>query len=274
MPKSKHNRKGKNRGSDRRPVARSGKNEGEVDYRYARPTSGEQKPITGSRQCPYLDRIASLPDTFTKDECAKIIDDGVNNWIEKESQIQRDPDGKIEQNFVEDLDYRNTTLFIPQEPIEWLFSRVLGAIKAFNDSPQGYGFAITGLAEPPNLMRYHAPDIDKRGKPGKYDWHIDVGPGVVPSMRKLSYSILLNPGKYEGGDFVSKIGKGDVSFERGNLLPNSNVPAGPEGNFIPTERDLTGTMILFPSYLLHRIAEVSKGTRYSLVGWAHGNSFI
>ena len=37
--------------------------------------------------------------------------------------------------------------------------------------------------------------------------------------------------------------------------------------------DLTGTMILFPSYLLHRISEVTRGPRYSMVGWAHGKSF-
>ena len=40
------------------------------------------------------------------------------------------------------------------------------------------------------------------------------------------------------------------------------------------EEDLTGAMVLFPSYLLHRITEITKGTRYSLVGWAHGNSYI
>ena len=107
------------------------------------------------------------------------------------------------------------------------------------------------------MMRYHAPDIDKRGKPGKYDWHIDVGPGAVPSMRKLSYSILLNPGEYEGGEFISKIGRLDVAFEGTG----------------DTKQDLTGTMILFPSYLLHRIAEVSKGTRYSLVLWSLGQPF-
>ena len=267
MPKSKHNRKGKSRGGDKRPVARSGKNEGPADYRTAKPTSeykvydkANEPPGGTPRQCPYLDRIAGLSGVFTKDECTKIIDNALNNWTEKESMIQRDkPDGKIEQNFEEDLDYRNTTLFIPPGPDEWLFGRVLGTIKAFNERKDGYGFHIVGLAEPPNMMRYQAPDLDKYGKPGKYDWHVDVGPGAVPSMRKLSYSILLNPGEYEGGEFVSKIGRKNVAFEGTGNSPSE---------------DLTGTMILFPSYVLHRISEVTKGTRYSLVGWAHGNSFI
>ena len=263
MPKSKHNRKGKNRGGDKRPVARSGKNEGPADYRTAEAhlttKRNHELSVNPKRQCPYLDRIAGLTEVFTKEECAEIINTALNNWSERESQIQRDKDGKIEQNFEEDLDYRNTTLFVPKEPDDFIFSRILGTITDFNNKENGYGFHIHGLAEPPNMMRYRAPDLDKNGKPGKYDWHIDVGPGSVPSMRKLSYSILLNPGEYEGGEFISKIGRSDIAFE--------NV--GNHG-----EEDLTGTMILFPSYLLHRISPITKGTRYALVGWAHGNSFI
>ena len=161
MPKSKHRRKG-----DKRPVRRSGKNEGPTDYRTARPVreySDEKIPET-NRQCPYLDRIATLSNVFTKEECTDIINNALNNWGERESQIQRDKDGKIEQNFEHDLDYRNTTLFIPPKPDDWLFGQILGAILEFNNSKDGYQFEISGLAEPPNLMRYYAPDIDKHGK--------------------------------------------------------------------------------------------------------------
>ena len=54
MPKSKNNRKGKKRVGDRRPVPRSGNNDGPVDYRSAKPI--DQGP---DRQCPYLDRVAT-----------------------------------------------------------------------------------------------------------------------------------------------------------------------------------------------------------------------
>ena len=260
MPKSKHRRKG-----DKRPVRRSGRNEAPVDYRTGQPSPGPiQNMNTGqeaSRQCPYLDRIAILPDVFTKEECTEIINNALNNWNEKESMIQRDKNGKIEQNFEEDLDYRNTTLFVPPKPDENLFSKILGTILEFNKSKDGYGFDIVGLAEPPNLMRYRAPDLDKSGKPGKYDWHIDVGPGPVPSMRKLSYSILLNSGEYEGGDLYTKIGRREVGFEANCRRTGS-------------DKDPIGTMALFPSYVLHRVGEITRGTRYSMVGWAHGNSFI
>ena len=258
MPKSKHRRKG-----DKRPVKRSGKNEGQADYRTGQPmVVGQQstnEPLKDMRRCKFLDRVAQLVDIFSEEECTDIINNALNNWTEQESKVQRDRDGKIEQNFEESVDYRNTTLFIPPGPDEMIFSRILGTIMEFNDSENGYGFEIKGLAEPPNLMRYEAANLSKHKAPGKYDWHIDVGPGPIPSMRKLSYSILMNPGEYEGGDFVHRVGRMDVGFE-----------AQSKEQGIPVE---AGTMILFPSYILHRIADVTSGTRYSMVGWVHGNSF-
>ena len=250
MPESKHRRGGKNRPrGDKRPTARSGQNEGPADYRTARPP----KP---TRQCPYLDRVATLPNAFTPDECAQIINTAINEWDEKESMIQRDKAGAIVENFVEDLDYRNTTLFIPPKPDEWLFPRILGTIMEFNNAKDGYGFDIQGMAEPPNVMRYRAPDLDPNGKPGKYDWHLDVGPGDVPSMRKISYSILLNPGEYRGGELAFRIGRSEDPH--------------------PGQNDLkaVGSFLIFPSYIMHSVLPMIKGTRYAVVGWVHGNSFV
>ena len=61
MPKSKNNRKGKKRTGDRRPVARSGRNEGQVNYRTAQP---DPQDTTPDRQMPYLDRVATLPNAI------------------------------------------------------------------------------------------------------------------------------------------------------------------------------------------------------------------
>ena len=259
MPKSKNNRKGKSR-NDRRPAKRSKASYRENPYRReagqsADPSTRSAPPKQPDRQCKYLDRVATLPNLFSPDECADIINNGLNNWTEKESQIQRDADGKIEQNFVEDLDYRNTTLFIPSEPDKELFDKILGNIMGFNSSGDGFGFEIAGMAEPPNMMRYLAPDIHPKGMPGKYDWHMDVGPGPVPSMRKLSYSILLNAGEYEGGELAFHIGR--------NAEPHPGQ----------TETSSVGNIVCFPSYLIHRVLPVTKDTRYSMVGWVHGNSF-
>jgi hypothetical protein len=259
MPKSKNNRKGKSR-IDKRPVKRSGvlQTASSADPSVRGQQAADMRQSLGSmRQCKYLDRICLLPQVFSKDKCAEIINTCVNTWEERESMIQKDDpsSGEIKQNFAQDLDYRNTTLFIPPKPDKEIFETILGNIMQFNNSDGGYGFDIHGMAEPPNMMRYMAPDINPNGKAGKYDWHMDLGPGPVPSMRKLSYSILLNAGEYEGGELAFHVGR------------NTDPFPGQTGD------EAVGNMILFPSYLVHSVLPVTKGTRYAIVGWVHGNSF-
>ena len=219
-----------------------------IEYNSNKPV--DQVPMGELHGCLYLDRVAGISNVFSKAQCTGIINTALNTWVEQESMIQK----KIEQTFEQELDYRNTTLFVPRENDEWLSNKILETIQSFNNGKQGYGFSIKGLLEPPCLMRYQASDINKHGKPGKYDWHLDIGPSTVTSIRKISYSILLNYGEYEGGEFITKISKNDDSFEKNN---------NPE----------VGIMILFPSFMLHRVTEVTKGTRYVLVGWVHGDSF-
>lgn len=85
---------------------------------------------------------------------------------------------------------------------------------------------------------------------GHYGWHIDVGPGSI-NHRKVSCTIQLSdPDEYEGGDF--------------------EVWAG--GDFKTIERK-QGCAILFPSFLMHRITPVTKGTRRSLVLWVGGEHY-
>jgi PKHD-type hydroxylase len=85
---------------------------------------------------------------------------------------------------------------------------------------------------------------------GHYDWHIDIGPGSI-NDRKISCSIQLSdPNKYEGGDF--------------------EIWAG--GDFQKVERK-QGCAILFPSFLMHRVTPITKGTRKSLVLWMGGSSY-
>ena len=99
-------------------------------------------------------------------------------------------------------------------------------------------------------MRYRAPDLDPNNKPGKYDWHMDVGPGPVPSMRKISYSILLNPGEYEGGELCLYGG------EKPEVMKKTQ-----------------GTLVMFPSYVLHEVTPVTKGERITLTYWMVGPKF-
>jgi len=86
-----------------------------------------------------------------------------------------------------------------------------------------------------------------------YDYHIDsfkASPKSNNVFYDYGFSINLND-DYEGGEFQIKTGR---------------------ENYIPPEQE-TGNLLVFPSYLVHRITLVIKGTRVAIVGWIHGNSF-
>lgn len=83
-----------------------------------------------------------------------------------------------------------------------------------------------------------------------YDWHKDSGMHKS-SVRKLSIVVnLTDPNKYEGGtlEFFGK--------ENRDMIKDQ------------------GSMILFPSYLYHRVHAVTSGTRYSLVMWVSGRPYV
>ena len=68
-----------------------------------------------------------------------------------------------------------------------------------------------------------------------------------PLQRKLSFSLMLNDG-YVGGNF--------------ELLQ----PPGPT-----TE---VGKLLVFPSYLAHKITPVTQGVRYVIFGWVYGPPYV
>tara|TARA_Y100001937_G_scaffold43746_1_gene61710 strand:+ start:2201 stop:2794 length:594 start_codon:yes stop_codon:yes gene_type:complete len=104
-------------------------------------------------------------------------------------------------------------------------------------------FDITGfdmLTDQPQVFRY---DVG-----GKFDWHFDVG-GSSPT-RKLGFTLQLSDSdEYEGGD---------LEF------------FGQEFDKRTREK---GTLIIFPSFVFHRVTEITKGRRFAVVGWAHGPTF-
>ena len=87
----------------------------------------------------------------------------------------------------------------------------------------------------------------------KYDWHTDtiVSEKYDEDVRKLSFSVLLND-DFEGGEFQLEVAS----------------PSTPERfRTVPMQK---GDIIVFPSYIWHRVTPVTKGERHSLVGWIHG----
>ena len=103
-----------------------------------------------------------------------------------------------------------------------------------------------------------------------YDWHCDSWdqPYVYQNtdnpghgkIRKLSVTVSLsNPKEYQGGE---------LEFDFRNLDPDK------KRNVIKcTEILPKGSLIVFPSFVWHRVCPVKKGSRYSLVIWNLGLPF-
>ena len=128
----------------------------------------------------------------------------------------------------------------PSDNMEWVFRRVTDIILNLNE--RFFQFDLFGLNEGFQFTNYTAPS-------GKYGKHTDRSLDTV--VRKLSISIqLTNPKEYEGGELYLYDG------DKGALMDKTQ-----------------GTLVMFPSYVLHEVMPVTKGERNSLVTWVTGNQF-
>jgi len=130
----------------------------------------------------------------------------------------------------------------PIDGIDWVFRRVTDITLNLNE--RFFKFDLFGLNEGFQFTNYEAPS-------GKYGKHVDRGTNTA--VRKLSISIqLTNPEEYEGGEL--KLYDGD---DKEAIVMDKTQ----------------GTLIIFPSYVLHEVMPVTKGTRNSLVTWITGKQF-
>jgi PKHD-type hydroxylase len=137
------------------------------------------------------------------------------------------------------VDYSDTrsslVSWVPyNKDVRWIYERISNFVHDCNNSR--YGFDIVGFNEPLQLAKYEIGDY--------FDWHQDMGRDV--SWRKLSIVVQLSdPSEYEGGqlEFLSR-----SKFASNKL----------------------GSLIIFPSYMSHKVTPITGGTRYSLVAWISG----
>ena len=130
--------------------------------------------------------------------------------------------------------------------IAWLGDRELLAmllrmVKKINIDSR-WNLSITGV---------EAVQFGKYGEGDFYGWHIDNGvKGSEYPQRKLSITLQLSDAsEYEGGDF-------QIHSSKLSTLPKEK-----------------GLVIAFPSYSLHQVTPVTKGSRKSLVVWLCGKPF-
>jgi PKHD-type hydroxylase len=99
-----------------------------------------------------------------------------------------------------------------------------------------------------DIRRLEKVQMSHYSKGGHYDWHMDSKAPVNNEQRKLSISILLND-EFDGGGLVIEPNKGE------NVLKSQ------------------GDIVVFPSFLQHKVLPVTDGTRYTAVSWAYGPTF-
>ena len=141
--------------------------------------------------------------------------------------------------------------WIPQNhDWEWLYEKMMNMSVEANNAL--WKFDLKTALEAIQYTEYYASEN------GHYDWHQDIGPGELPSKRKVSITIQLSESEeYEGGELMLCTGS------NGNgVLDNTNIC--PRGK---------GVGVLFPSYMMHRVSPVTKGTRKSLVLWVGGEHY-
>lgn len=106
-----------------------------------------------------------------------------------------------------------------------------------------FGFDVQNVGDI-QYTEYHATES------GHYDWHHDIHWNEDKAYdRKLSITVQLSsPDDYTGGKF--EFGETET--------PNYGICT------------IKGTVLVFPSYLQHRVMPVESGTRVSLVAWFEG----
>ena len=128
------------------------------------------------------------------------------------------------------------------EAAGWIYDRLAFVARQINS--KFYNFDLYGFLEDLQFTIY------KESTEDHYTWHIDMS-DQAPAPRKLSLVLQLSdPSEYEGGELQTM------------SSPNPSV--------VDRQR---GLIAAFPSYMVHRVTPVTKGTRYSLVVWICGPSF-
>jgi PKHD-type hydroxylase len=195
-----------------------------------------------------------------KKTCNKIRNSAKGKW--KESEVDTKKDELTDEERITGakpilgIDKNERISDIAGSTDQWIYDTIFPYMQKANEWA-GWKYDITG-AESMQITRYKKGGFYFFHKDGKGD-HLSayVEPEnefIHGHVRKLSMTVLLND-NYEGGE-----------FQFATLTKEKCEIHTPEFN-------KTGSIIVFPSSMEHRVAPVTKGTRYSLVTWFLGPPF-
>jgi PKHD-type hydroxylase len=175
---------------------------------------------------------------FSKSQLAKLNDDLTTLNFQKATTF-----GETAENTNKKI-RSSRVKWIPQdERFKWIYELMSKLILEANKNL--WNFDVHTMLEQIQYTEYLAEDE------GHYTWHQDIGPGNA-SKRKISVTIQLSEDdEYDGGDL--EIWKGGTSVDK--------CARG------------AGVAVLFPSYMMHRVTPITRGTRKSLVLWVGGSHY-
>jgi PKHD-type hydroxylase len=125
----------------------------------------------------------------------------------------------------------------------WLFARIAHAAQDAN--ARFWQYDLWGFHDELQYTFYDG------ARAGHFTWHQDRSDATLRPQRKLSVVLLLSdPGEYGGGDFEIF-----------------------DGFPVAVKAKAAGTLLVFPSFMQHRVSPVTWGERRSIVGWLCGPKF-
>lgn len=192
-------------------------------------------------------RFSPSPDLATREEVFATWDNGFDEAqlarIEKLGDSLAIADATLEDAARVDTVLRKakTGWIALSAESEWLYDRLAFIVRQLNG--QFFDFDLAGFVEDFQYTIYGAGQ-------DHYTWHLDKGVSNA-APRKLSLVLQLSdPAAYDGGDL--------------ELMSSSEPKA------MTRKR---GFVVAFPSWVLHRVTPVTRGTRKTVVVWVAGPKF-
>jgi PKHD-type hydroxylase len=145
------------------------------------------------------------------------------------------------------------TAFIeyPDHNTQWIYDRYNKIVEYYNDTL--FKFDLTGF----NYIQYA-----EYGPEGRHNFHMDIG---LDTPKLIDYRINEHLRKIT---IVTLLSTPNVDFTGGEFQLNLS-----EERF-PIDTGLQkGSVILIPSYILHRVSPVLSGLRRTLTTWVIGPKF-
>lgn len=170
---------------------------------------------------------------FSSTEVDKIVEDVKEYPFVKALVVDEENTDKFRKSNIKWLPYDSKW--------EWVIDRIMTQVVEANTAI--WNFDLKSIIDNIQYTEYE-------GNGGHYDWHLDIGPGKI-SHRKISIVIQLSDeSDYIGGDLEIMTGSEHVKVPRGK-----------------------GNVVIFPSFLLHRVVPLTSGNRKSLVLWVGGGQY-